>query len=85
MIQMMFFSDLQTNFYTSPHSEIFVLDKHFDWVDKDVEIYDYEGNVVYLLSFMDDEGRPLPKESQFTLKSTRGKPSVQSDSVSYPS
>ncbi|KAH9813140.1 hypothetical protein DFH28DRAFT_973361 [Melampsora americana] len=73
--------DLQTNFYTSPHSEIYVLDKHFDWIDKDVEIYDYEGNVAYLLSFLDDQGRSLPQESQFMLKSTRGQPSVKSDSA----
>ncbi|KAG0144903.1 hypothetical protein CROQUDRAFT_34986, partial [Cronartium quercuum f. sp. fusiforme G11] len=72
--------EVETNLYTSTHSEIYVMSKTFCWIDRDVEIYDFEGKVAYLISYEDETGHLFKKETQFQLKSVQGKPGLTSDS-----
>lgn len=53
-----------------------------NWLDEDVEIYDYDGNVSYLISSRDDSSHFLNPESKFYLRSTQAKPGLMIDTVS---
>lgn len=74
--------DTSTNLYTSQTSEVYVMSQTINWLDEDVEIYDYDGNVSYLISSRDDSSHFLNPESKFYLRSTQAKPGLMIDTVS---